>query len=54
MALQFLLFLFPRLRALVYLHLRWLVFWFSSWEAAKEHLLLLWLAWLIPQLVAMA
>lgn len=27
------------------------VFWSSPWEEAKEHLLLLWLAWLISQLV---
>jgi len=34
--------------------LRWLAFWFPTWEAAKEHMSLLWLAWLTPQLDAMA
>lgn len=30
--------------------MNFLMFWISYWEAAKEHLSLIWLAWLIPQL----
>lgn len=29
---------------------RWFAFWILFWEADKEHLSLLWWAWLIPQL----
>lgn len=49
MEFQFLLFV---VQALVYIPLRWLVFWFSFWEAAKERFSQLWLVWLIPQLAA--